>query len=103
MIVRTPTEWPMILALTVLDRQIIDAGDTPAHQTFRVELPILVSVAAEPMARIVVPFVCEAHGDPIIPKGPYFLEQSIIELTIPFACEKRLDFFAAVNEFGAVV
>ena len=43
MIVRTAAERPEIFALILLDRQIIDAGDVPPHQTFCAELPILVS------------------------------------------------------------
>src|SRR5438046_175105 len=47
-IVGTPPERPVILALAFLDRQVVDAGDAPAHQAVLVELPVLVAVAAEP-------------------------------------------------------
>src|SRR5262245_49681224 len=102
MTIGTATQWPVVFALTVFDRQIIDAGDTPPHQAFCVELPILVSVAAEPVTGIVVPFIGKAHGDPILPKSPHFLDQPIVELAIPLARQKRLDFRAAANEFDAV-
>jgi hypothetical protein len=98
----TATQWPVVFALTVFDRQIIDAGDPAPHQAFRVELPILVSVAAEPVTGIVVPFIGKAHGDPIVAESPHFLDESIIEFAIPFAREERLDFLAPMNEFGAV-
>src|SRR6478672_1630139 len=102
MIVRAATEWPMIFALTVLDRQIIDAGNAPPHQTFRVEFPILVSVAAKPVTGIVMPFICKAYGDPVLPERPNFLDQPVVEFAIPFARQKRLDFRATVDEFGTV-
>src|SRR5262245_49860562 len=101
-IVGTPAEWPVIFALAILDRQVVDAGDAPPHQAVLVELPVLVAIAAKPVAGIVVPFICKAHGDPIVTKHPDFLDQPIIELAIPFAREKRLDLLAAVNELGAV-
>ena len=79
MTIGTATQWPVAFALTVFDRQIIDAGNPSQHQAFRVELPILVSVAAEPVTGIVVPFIGKAHGDPIVAESPHFLDESIIE------------------------
>src|SRR5215470_20369848 len=102
MIIRPATKWPMVFAITFFDREIIDAGDPPPHQTFRVELPVLVSVAAKPVTGIIVPFIGKAHGDPIVAECPHFLNQPIIELAIPFASEERLDFLAPMNEFGSV-
>src|SRR5262245_37503147 len=69
MIVRAPAERPMILTLALLDRLIVDAGDTQPHQTLLVELPILVAIAAEPEPAVVVPFIGEAHGDAIVVIG----------------------------------
>ena len=102
MIVGTATEEPVIFALAILDRQVVDAGDAPPHQAVVVELPVLVAVAAKPVAGIVVPFIGEAHGDPVVAERPHFLDQPIIELAIPFAREKRLNRLAAVNELGTV-
>src|SRR5262245_5304494 len=102
MTVGTATEGPVIFALALLDRQVVDAGDAPPHQAVFVELPVLVAIAAKPAAGIVVPFICKAHGDPVVAERPHLLNQPIIELAIPFAREKRLDRLAAVNELGAV-
>src|SRR5262247_4301312 len=102
MIVGTLAERPVIFPLAILDRQVIDAGDAPPHQGVLVELPVLVAIAAKPVAGIVVPFICKAHGDPVVAERPHFLDQPIIELAIPFAREKRLDLRAALNELGAV-
>src|SRR5262249_53274489 len=101
-IVGATAEWPVIFALAILDRQVVDAGDAPPHQAVLVELPVLVAIAAKPVAGIVVPFICKAHGDPIVAERPHFLDQPIIELAIPFAREKRLDLRPAVNELGAI-
>ena len=65
MIVGAAAERPVELALRLLDRQVIDAGEAPLHQAEFVELPVLVAVAAPPLAVVVVPFVFEAHGDAI--------------------------------------
>ena len=55
----------MELALDCRDRKVIDAGNAPAHQSVLIELPVLVSVAAKPLARVIVPFVGKANGDPV--------------------------------------
>src|SRR4029077_16956982 len=102
MIVGTPPERPVIFARALLDWQIVDAGDAPAHQAVLVEFPVLVAVAAEPGAAVVVPFIGEAHGDAVLAEGPDFLDQAVVELALPFARQERFDLRAAVQEFGAV-
>src|SRR3954471_13999077 len=62
MVVGASTEEPVIFAFAIFDRQVVDAGDPPSHQALFVELPILVAIAAKPVAGIVVPFICKAHG-----------------------------------------
>jgi hypothetical protein len=64
--------------------------------------PVLVAIAAKPVAGIIVPFICKPHSDPVVAERPHFLDQPIIELAIPFAREKRLNRLAALNELGAV-
>src|SRR6202022_3412772 len=83
-IVRTAAERPMVFALALLDGQIVDAGEAHAHQAMCGELPVLVAVAAEPAAAVVVPFIGEAHGNPVVPKRPYLLDEPVIELAVPF-------------------
>jgi hypothetical protein len=48
-------------ALACVDRDVVDAGFPPAHQTILGELPPLVTVAAPPLAGAVVAFVLEAR------------------------------------------
>src|SRR3984893_894621 len=102
MIVGTAAERPVVLALALLDRDIIDAGDAKPHQAVLVEFPVLVAVAAEPIAAIVVPLICEAHADPVLAEGPDLLDWPVAELPVPLACQKRFDGFAALQEFSAI-
>src|SRR5947209_20593061 len=102
MIIRASTEEPAIFALAIFDRQVVDAGDPPLHQALVVELPILVAIATKPASRIVVPFICEAHGYPVVAKCPDFLDQPILQLANPLASEECLDGVATTNELGAV-
>src|SRR5438128_1988710 len=74
-IVGAATERPMVLTVVFLHRSIVDAGDAQAHQASLVEFPVLVAVAAEPIATVVMPFVGEAHGDAVVTEGPEFLDQ----------------------------
>src|SRR5689334_13888814 len=102
MIVRPPSERPVVFAIAVLDRQVVDAGDTQPHQAVLVELPVLVAIAAEPVSTVVMPFVGEAYGNPIAVKGPNLLDQSIVELLGPLAGQERLDGLPTLEEFGAI-
>src|ERR1700733_8228896 len=102
MIVRTTAERPVIEAVLLFDRQIVDAGQTDSHQPIGVELPVLIAVRAEPASRILAPFVGEANGDTIVVKGPEFLDQPIVELAVPFAGQKRFDRRAPLKELRTV-
>src|SRR5205807_2456021 len=93
---------PPVLALGLEDRQVVDRGDAPAHQTALVELPVLVAVGAEPVTRIVVPLVGEAHRDPILAEGPDLLDEPVVELATPLAAQERLDLGASVQKLGPV-
>src|SRR6266404_3222275 len=102
MIVWTPAKRPVIFALAIFDRHVVDAGDAPLHETVVVELPILVTIATKPLAGIVMPFIGKAHGYPVAVKRPNHLDQPIVQLMLPFPSEKCLDGLAAPDELGAV-
>src|SRR5208337_1964441 len=102
MIVRAAAKRPVVLALALLDRQIVDAGDAQTHQPVLVEFPVLIAVAAEPEAAVIMPLIGEAHGDTIIAKSPEFLDQAVVELAIPLARQERLDGLAALEELRAI-
>src|SRR6266571_9479267 len=101
-IARAATQRPVIFPLDVLDRRIVDAGDAHTHKAVFVELPVLVAVAAIPVAAVVVPLIGKADGDAILPKRRQFLDQTVIELAVPLACQERFDGLAALQEFGAI-
>jgi hypothetical protein len=48
-----------------LDGQVVDAGNPAPHHAQIVELPVLVAVAAEPIAAVIVPFVDKPDGDAV--------------------------------------
>src|SRR3569832_71485 len=93
---------PMVLALGLLDRKVVDASKAGAHQAILGELPVLVAVRAKPVAGIVVPFIGEAHRDPALRERPELLDQPVVDLLGPFAREDRHDLFAAADKLGAV-
>src|SRR3954449_12485147 len=70
MIVRTAPERPKEFAFAFGNWRIIDAGNTPPHQTALVELPILIAIGAEPAAAIVAPLIGKAHRDAVFAEGP---------------------------------
>ena len=81
---------------------VVDAGDAQPHQPVLVEFPVLVAVAAEPVAAVVVPFIGEAHGDAVVAERPDFLDQAVVELAAPFARQECFDRLAALEELRAV-
>ena len=60
---------PEELAVSCRYGDIVDAC-LPAHQAVVVEFPEFVAVTAEPLARVIMPFVLEAHGDATVVEGP---------------------------------
>ena len=102
MIVGAPSQRPMEFAIGFADREIVDACHALLHQPVFVELPVLVPVGTKPVARIVMPFVREAHGDMCFVEGPKFLDQAIVEFLRPLATQECHDGFASGEELGAV-
>src|SRR5262249_33719849 len=89
MVVRTPAERPVVLALGGGDRQVVDAGVADPHQALVVELPVLVPIGAEPVTTVVMPLIGKAHGDTVACERPQLLDESIVELPGPLASEER--------------
>src|SRR3954447_8249174 len=88
--------------LGLLDRDVVDACLAPAHVALVVELPLLVAVAAPPLAGLVAALVLEAHGDPVAGERPQVLAQRVVALARPFAGEEVDDRGAAGEELVAV-
>ena len=74
MIVRSSAERPVVLSIRFLDRHVVDAGDTALHQAVWTEFPVLIAVRAEPVSRIIVPFIREPDRNAIIGKSPHLFD-----------------------------
>jgi len=70
MVIRAGSERPVILALGVLDSQIVDACLTHLHRAVLIELPIFVAIRPKPISRVIMPFVGKADGDTIALENP---------------------------------
>ena len=82
---------PTVFSLSLVDGEVVDAGDAPLHQAVGSKLPILVAIGQEPVTLSVIPLVSEAHGDAVFGEGPELLDQPIVVLALPFAGEKGFD------------
>jgi hypothetical protein len=102
MIVGAPARMPEIPSVCRGDRQVVDAGDPPAHEAVVIELPEFIAVRAEPLAAVVVPFVGEAHRHAVLAKPPQLLDEPVVELLIPFAGQELADGFPTVDELDAI-
>src|ERR1700736_3355134 len=102
MIVGTAAERPVIFALALLDRQIVDAGNPQVHQTALVEFPILIAVAAKPVAAIVVTLIGDTDGDTALAESPDFLDQPVVDLAVPFSGQEFFDCYAALQKFRTI-
>lgn len=92
----------MIFSILFANGQVIDARMARAHQPSLVEFPIFVSVRAVPLTRVIVPFVCETYSNSVRIECPDLLDESIIELALPFSFEKCLDLGSSIQEFGPI-
>src|SRR6266576_5946381 len=89
-------------ALGLLDRDVVDAGLTAAHQAVPVELPQLVAVAAPPPALRVMGLILEPDRDPVTAERPQVLAQGVVELAVPLGREE-LDDRGPPGEEGVAV
>ena len=71
-VVRPGAQRPVKLTVFLADWQVIDARMTHRHQAVCIKLPVLIAERAKPVSRIVMPFIREANGDPMVetPKVP---------------------------------
>jgi len=70
MIVGAATKRPMKLPVFSLDGLVVDARVAMCHQPLFVECPVLIAVAAEPVAGLVVPLIHKAYRDAMSVEGP---------------------------------
>src|SRR5262249_23290370 len=92
----------VIFPFTFPNGQVVDAGDAASHEAVFVELPVFVSVGAEPIAGVVVPLISKTDRDPITLKRPEFLDQTIFQFFVPFARQELHDLLATCKELRPV-
>ena len=102
MIIRPAPRRPTVAAVRFRYRQVVDAGNAQPHQAMLVEFPVLVAVAAAPVAAVIMPLVSEAHADAVFAICPQLLDQPVIELPRPLARQKGFNGAAALEKFRAV-
>src|SRR6266853_2477930 len=93
---------PMIFSFRFLDWEIIDASVAKSHQAIAIKLPVLVAIGAEPIPRVVVPFVSEAHGNTISAVCPELFDEPVVQLFRPFAFQKLNDFLAPIRKLSPI-
>src|SRR5438874_4700389 len=70
MSIGTTTKWPMILAVRFLDRQVINGRKPKSHQAVVSKFPVLITVGAEAISRVIMPFVGEPHSNAVCLVSP---------------------------------
>jgi hypothetical protein len=79
MVIRTAPQGPAVLALSFLDREVIDAGQTTAHQPVLGALPVFMAIGPEPILRVIMPRIREAHRDAGVMKGPELFDEAVVQ------------------------
>lgn len=102
MVIRAAPKRPMELPVFGLDRPVIDARVAMRHQALGIELPVLIAVAAEPVAGVVVPLVHKPYRDAMAVEGPKLLDQAVVKLLGPLALQQGLRLSAALRELCPV-
>src|SRR5262249_11461246 len=101
-IVRSPAERPAKLAVLLTNGQVIDGRMTCRHEPLLIELPVLVAIGPKPVPGVVMPFVGESDSDSVALKRPELLDQSVVQLSVPFTSQKRDDLLPSDDELRPV-
>src|SRR6266487_1739791 len=88
MFVRTATNWPAILPFRLLDRQIINGCKPKSHQAIVIKLPVLIAIGAEPVSRVIMPFIGEPHSNAVCVVSPKLFDQPVVEFFWPTCASK---------------
>jgi hypothetical protein len=56
-----------------------------------VKFPILVPVAAKPIATVVVALIGKTNRDAVLSESPGFLNEPVVEFTLPFPGQEFFD------------
>src|SRR6266852_729443 len=102
MVIRTAPQWPAVLAIGFLLREVIDAGKTTAHQPVLGELPVFIAIGTEPIPRVIMPLIREAYRDAGVMKGPELFDEAVVKFFSPLALEELHNGLAPHQELAAV-
>ena len=78
-------------AIALLNWQVIDAGNTPPHESVFVELPIFIAVGTEPVAGIIMPFVSKPDSNSVVSKSPKLFDKTVVQFFKPLTCQELYD------------
>jgi hypothetical protein len=92
-----PASIPMKASLGFHDWLVVDAGMTIADKSPLIELPIFVSITAEPVSRVVPILISEPQSDPVVRERPKLVDQPIFQFAVPFTGKKLYDFFTTLK------
>src|ERR1700733_8868731 len=86
----------------LLNREIVNTGVAVMHNPAVVELPVFISVRAEPLPGCVMRLVRETDCDARASKRPELFDEPIVQLFLPFASEKLHDLLSPGDELRAI-
>src|SRR5437763_17203336 len=98
MAVRAPPDRPVVQAIALADRKVVDAGNAASHQAALVKLPILVAERPKPVAAVVMPLIGETYRDAVLAETPQLFDQAVLQFAIQFTCQKGRDLYAYANK-----
>ena len=93
---------PRELAFRFVDGNVVNTGFTATHQAFIVELPVLVSISAEPLAVFVSVFVLEANRDSVGGECPKLFGQPVFQFVVPLVGKELANGVAAGYKLAAI-
>ena len=93
---------PPEFTLCFRDWLIIDTGETAGHVAGFIELPVLVAMAAPPLAVSVMPFIFEAHRDAVPRESPQRFPEPVVLLPLPFALQELHHFGPPMEKHIAI-
>ena len=92
----------MVFAITVGNREIVDAREALLHEPVRIEFPVLITVGAKPLAGGVVLFVGEPDGNVIVRESPDLLDQPVVQFTRPLGGQECDDLTTPFGKLCAI-
>src|ERR1700679_1810929 len=89
-------------ALALLNWKVVNTSVAVMHNPAFVELPIFISVRAEPLPGCVMRLVRETDRDAGASKRPQLFDEPIVQLFLPFASEKLHDLLSSGDKLRAI-